>query len=84
MRGALASVAAASSSSVFPKSRGLFHRAVIESGAFNTWTYKTWEDAEANARSLAAKVGCNQTGDALVTCLLNTTAQSLAFEGDAG
>ena len=82
--GESAGASAVSAHLVFPKSQGLFHRAVIESGAFNTWTYKTWEDAEANARSLAAKVGCNQTGDALVTCLLNTTAQSLAFEGDAG
>jgi hypothetical protein len=41
-----------------PSSWGLFHRAIIDSGAFNSWTNKSTEAASATFDQLATNLGC--------------------------
>ena len=59
-----------------PASRGLFARAIIQSGACSDALYFTAEAANAQGDELASKVGC--TGDDVVTCLRGKTADVLA------
>lgn len=49
-----------------PRSRGLFHRAVSQSGGCTTLT-NTRQQAEATARTLASSLGCADTG--VAACL---------------
>ena len=77
---------------VLKRSQPLFSKAIIESGAFNPWAYKTLRTAEANARHLAQNLNCsgpNATSGvphpsdaALVKCLLNASIEDLNFWSD--
>jgi len=54
---------------VSPTAKGLFHRAIVESGAYMP-TEPTLAQAEAAGLSFASAVGCNQTNPAdVLTCL---------------
>eukprot|EP00039_Didymoeca_costata_P009393 m.124252 g.124252 ORF g.124252 m.124252 type:complete len:443 (+) comp14469_c0_seq6:893-2221(+) len=72
-----------------PRSWPYFSKAIMESCAFNTWTYKTFHDASANALSLASHLNCttknsNNTIQADVNCLLNTSIDTLIDYDDDG
>lgn len=43
---------------VMPDSAGLFHGAMIDSGAFNQWTYRPWSDATDIYNTLVEQLGC--------------------------
>ena len=58
-----------------PGSRGLFARAIIQSGACSDALYFTADAANAQGDELAAKVGC--TGDEVAACLRGKTAGEL-------
>ena len=38
---------------------GLFHACAIDSGAFNQWTYRPWEDAVDIWDNVTTAMGCN-------------------------
>jgi len=59
-----------------PGSRGLFARAILQSGACSDALYFTAEAANAQGDELAAKVGC--TGDDVAACLRGKSADVLA------
>eukprot|EP00755_Sulcionema_specki_P021083 Sspe_Gene.12973::Locus_4441_Transcript_2_3_Confidence_0.333_Length_2096::g.12973::m.12973/K01049/ACHE; acetylcholinesterase len=77
---------------VLPKSRGVFDKAIIESAAFNRWTYKTYDTAVANAKQVvqnlwaAAKGNTTLcpgiTGDDAVQCLLRASARDIVYYSD--
>lgn len=56
--GESAGAAAVTAHLVMPKSWPYFDKAIIESGAFNGWSYKTRSDATANAKVLASNLNC--------------------------
>eukprot|EP00038_Savillea_parva_P006981 m.167111 g.167111 ORF g.167111 m.167111 type:complete len:852 (-) comp12780_c0_seq1:171-2726(-) len=64
-----------------------FHKAILESGAFNGWSYRTASDAEANAFVLAKNLGClNQPENVTVnvTCLETVDADTMISMDDDG
>ena len=56
--GESAGAAAVTAHLVMPKSWPYFDKAIIESGAFNGWSYKIRADATANAKALASNLNC--------------------------
>ena len=56
--GESAGAAAVTAHLVMSKSWPFFDKAIIESGAFNGWSYKTYADATANGKALASHLGC--------------------------
>lgn len=58
-----------------PESRGLFHRAISQSGGCTT-LQPTQNEAEATAEELVAAVGCDEADDAL-QCLRDTSVSDL-------
>ena len=61
-----------------PSSWGLFHRAAIDSGAFNTWTNKTQEQAQATFEQLARNIGCGGGGNHTSTAAAADTVACMA------
>jgi para-nitrobenzyl esterase len=62
-----------------PGSRGLFHRAISQSGGC-TWSdlaEATDDDKAASMEAFAAAVGCDQTGAALVRCLRGLSTEQI-------
>jgi para-nitrobenzyl esterase len=59
-----------------PKSKGLFARAIMHSGACSNALYFTAREAEAQSHQLAAKVGC--AGDGEISCMRKKSAKELA------
>jgi hypothetical protein len=43
---------------VAQKSFGLYSKAIMESGAFNTWAYRKWKHANLNSLVIAREVNC--------------------------
>jgi para-nitrobenzyl esterase len=60
---------------VAPKSRGLFARAIMMSGACSDALYFTPQTAEAQGEALAAKVGCG--GDDVLACLRKKSGEEI-------
>ena len=65
-----------------PASRGLFHGAIIESGAPMSWTSQPLEDAEKNLVAMANAVGCDPDSGAVVACLQAADMQQLLDASD--
>ena len=88
--GESAGAAAVTAHLAMEKSWPYFSRAVMESGAFQTWSYRTWRDSNANALSFATHVNCTTVDDATgavsadVDCLLKLTPAELVNFGDDG
>jgi para-nitrobenzyl esterase len=62
---------------VSPTARGLFHRAIVESGAYSL-TQPTLAQAEAAGTNFASAVQCNQTNPAdVLTCLRALTVSTI-------
>jgi para-nitrobenzyl esterase len=62
---------------VSPKARGLFHRAIVESGAYMQ-TQPTLAQAEAAGVNFATAAGCNQPNPAdVLTCLRGLTVSTI-------
>ena len=80
--GAAAVTAQLSAAGSFP----LYHKAILESGAFNGWSYKTLEDAEANALSLCLHLGCLLQDNVTVniTCLEHVDSDTMISLDDDG
>ena len=53
---------------VAPRSAGLFHAAIVESGPFGSWIARTMEVAETQFQSFVTAAACNATDD-VVACL---------------
>ena len=65
---------------VSPPSRGLFHRAIMESGPCTLLPQNPAAAAETQGRALADAVGCTGSDDAIKTCLRQKPAGDL-FNG---
>ncbi|NEU99184.1 carboxylesterase/lipase family protein [Bradyrhizobium uaiense] len=60
-----------------PKARGLFHRAIVESGGYMA-SQPTLAQAEATGSKFANAVGCNQANPAgVLACLRNQTVSTI-------
>eukprot|EP01116_Phalansterium_solitarium_P022466 TRINITY_DN7433_c0_g1_i1.p1 TRINITY_DN7433_c0_g1~~TRINITY_DN7433_c0_g1_i1.p1 ORF type:complete len:529 (-),score=81.42 TRINITY_DN7433_c0_g1_i1:161-1717(-) len=65
---------------IMPKSFGLYHAAIMESGPFADWIAKPMEVSQQQFDATVAKLGCNVTGysDAQVlACLRNLTSAQI-------
>jgi len=61
-----------------PPSFPLFHRAIMESGAFNMWSAKPWAHATRQYGNLTQRLGCNgTTAAAEVSCLLSKSTEEV-------
>ena len=76
-----------------PKSFPYYNKAIMESGAFQTWSYKTWRDSNWNSVQFARHVNCtNANGNTTpaadikvdIDCLLKTDVMTLVEYGDDG
>jgi para-nitrobenzyl esterase len=82
--GQSAGAASVAAHMVSPPSQGLFHRVIIESGAFSTWTAQPYNISKTRLAQFAANTGCaGRAGAALLACLraLNATP---VLAGDKG
>ena len=61
---------------VMPDSRGLFHGAMIDSGAFNQWTYRPWSDSTDLYATLVEQLGCDAWKEPL-DCMLSKPTEIL-------
>jgi para-nitrobenzyl esterase len=61
---------------VMPRSRGLFHGAIMDSGAFNQWTYRPWSDAADLYKTLVKQLGCDAWSEPL-DCMLSKDTTTL-------
>tara|TARA_B100000519_G_scaffold180964_1_gene172948 strand:- start:64 stop:618 length:555 start_codon:yes stop_codon:yes gene_type:complete len=61
---------------VMPDSRGLFHGAMIDSGAFNQWTYRPWSDSVDLYTTLVQQLGCDAWKEPL-DCMLSKPTEIL-------
>lgn len=72
---------------VMPENKGLFHAVAIDSGAFNQWAYRSWDDALDIWENITHAMGCDQWGEPLDCMLQKTTAELLtvadAYYGNA-
>jgi carboxylesterase type B len=70
------------------KSFGLFHKAVVESGLFSTWGYRSWHAANTNAKAMHMVKALNcffpGTGVANVSCLMNKDMHTMLQLSDDG
>ena len=55
---------------VMPDSAGLFHGAIMDSGAFNQWTYRPWGDATDLYKTLVKQLRCDAWASPL-DCMLS-------------
>jgi carboxylesterase type B len=70
---------------VTPRSYGMFHGAVMQSGAFSTWVSADLNDAEATFRKILNASGCGnrqhpahqQTNSSIIKCLQTISAPEL-------
>jgi carboxylesterase type B len=72
---------------VAPKSFGLYSKAIMESGAFNTWAYRKWQHANLNSKVVTSHLNCTSggpLGKIDVTCLENMDPMSLLKVSDDG
>ena len=81
--GQSAGAASVAAHMVSPPSKGLFHRAIIESGAFSTWTAQPYNISKTRLAQFAANTGCAGAGAALLACLRALNA-SQVLQGDRG
>lgn len=72
-----------------PSSFGLFHRAAINSGAFNSWTNKTTAQAQATFDQLSKNLGCSRGGQSesqsaksIIDCMASKDALTLVRSTD--
>eukprot|EP00037_Helgoeca_nana_P029744 m.359377 g.359377 ORF g.359377 m.359377 type:complete len:948 (+) comp28043_c1_seq4:744-3587(+) len=85
--GESAGAAAVTAHLSMPGSFHLYHKAVLESGAFNGWSYRTLDDAQANALTLVANLGCMAMPDNVtvnITCLETVDANRVITLDDDG
>lgn len=86
--GESAGAAAVTAHLVMPKSWPYFDKAIMESAAFNGWSYKAFHDATANARALAKHLNCtkrtNKTVSVNVSCMLEVSIEKLIMYDDDG
>eukprot|EP01059_Diplonema_ambulator_P015468 TRINITY_DN2660_c0_g2_i1.p1 TRINITY_DN2660_c0_g2~~TRINITY_DN2660_c0_g2_i1.p1 ORF type:complete len:659 (+),score=188.29 TRINITY_DN2660_c0_g2_i1:43-1977(+) len=79
---------------VMPGSQPFISKAIIESGAFNRWTYKTWDTAVANSRQVLKNIfeytndtrlcpGYTESSD-ILKCLLSVPAQNIVYPAGGG
>ena len=61
---------------VMPESRGTFHAAIMDSGAFNQWTYRPWSDATDLYKVLVKQLGCDAWASS-VDCMLSKETTTL-------
>ena len=64
---------------VAPQSQGLFHRAVLQSGAFGNWVSQSREAGEKTYNYLARAVNCSGDSREVVDCMLQMDAKTLAL-----
>ena len=82
--GQSAGAASVSQAHVSPRAAGLISRAIIESGAFSTWTAQPYNISKTRLPQFAANVGCGgSAGAALLACLRALNA-SQVLSGDRG
>ena len=68
---------------VMPQSWGLFHAAVMDSGAFNSWTRKPMSFAQDSFDEIVANLGCGAAAEAhVVDCMLNMSTGTLLNASD--
>jgi len=84
--GESAGAAAVTAHLSMPKSFPYFSKAIMESGAFNPWSYRTYSDATENSAAFAKWTGCHNdsSGPIDIECLLNTNASTLVYHEDDG
>lgn len=84
--GESAGAAAVTAHLSMPGSFPLYHKAILESGAFNGWSYRTLDDARANAQILSKNLGCLEADNVTVniTCLENVDAETMISLDDDG
>jgi len=84
--GESAGAAAVTAHLSMPKSFPYFSKAIMESGAFNPWSYRTYSDATENSVAFAKWTGCHNdsSGPIDIECLLNTNASTLVYHEDDG
>ena len=72
---------------VLERSWGLFHKVVMESGAFNSWTEKPWAHSSRTYSALAQRMFCNHTADGqdarTVACLVNASSNQMLQASDS-
>ena len=69
---------------VLKKSWGLFHKAAIESGAFNTWTQKSMAHAQDTYDAFLCDIKCNSSNATKeLACLLATESDTLLADSDS-
>ena len=82
--GQSAGAASVSQLLVNPRAAGLFSRAIIESGAFSTWTAQPYNISKTRLPQFAKNVGCGgSSGAALLACLRAVNASEV-LKGDKG
>jgi para-nitrobenzyl esterase len=82
--GQSAGAASVSQLLVNPRAAGLFSRAIIESGAFSTWTAQPYNISKTRLPQFAKNVGCGgASGAALLACLRAVNASEV-LKGDKG
>ncbi len=67
---------------VLPSSFGYFQRATMDSGAFNLWTSKPWQDAVDVYNNVTATLGCTAWSDPL-ECMLTKDTGTLVSVSDS-
>jgi carboxylesterase type B len=71
---------------VSPPSWSLFHKAIIQSGAFTKWGSHSMEIAEQNYARVLSAAGCNSSSDgspaAQLLCLVDADAEVVSRAGD--
>jgi carboxylesterase type B len=65
---------------VMPESEGLYHAVAIDSGAFNQWAYRSWDDAIDIWSNITGAMGCTDWPEPLDCMLTKTTADLLTVE----
>jgi carboxylesterase type B len=59
---------------VMPESAGLYHAVAIDSGAFNQWAYRSWDDAIDIWDNITKALGCDAWAEPLDCMLTKPTA----------
>lgn len=67
---------------VMPESKGLYHAVAIDSGAFNQWAYRSWDDAVDIWKNVTKALGCDQWSEPL-ECMLTKSQATLLNVSDA-
>jgi para-nitrobenzyl esterase len=67
---------------VMPESAGLYHAVAIDSGAFNQWAYRSWDDAIDIWDNITKALGCDAWAEPL-DCMLTKPTKELLTVSDA-